>query len=156
MEPTKDRSLELRLNSVQDAKSAVYNSKKIMETVQSLGLDSIQLLIAEEVKNEILAIVAGAFRIKTWTGYVKCRDQNALFSLPHFQEKTIIPVNGNGDRREPIIIKKEPKSRTVYAPTVSAPQPPKLQKKRGPKKGWKKTVHAKEVTPDESLPPVRT
>lgn len=140
MEPTIiNRSLELRINSVQDAKSAVFNGKRINETIESLGLDSVQLLIAQEIKSEVQPILTGVFRVRTYIGYTKPLDQNVLYSLPHYPEKPPAPSVPPPRR----VIK-------VY------PQKPATveQKRRGPKKGWKNRI--KEPSPNETLDPVKT
>lgn len=135
-----ERSLEIRVNSVADAKSIVYNMGKIVLTMESLNLRSLELLIAEEVKHEVAPILFGAIPKKIFTGYVKARGDNVLFNLPHFPERTKIevePTNGNG--------KSEEKVSTV---PVSV-----NQKRRGmPKGGWPK----KQTTSDETVGTVRT
>lgn len=84
MEKPIEPSLEIRINSVEDAKSVVRNMKKIEETCDSLGLRTIEFLVAQEIKNEVNPIIYGVFRRKTFTAYTAPRSGNVLFSLPHF------------------------------------------------------------------------
>lgn len=150
MEPiNSNRSLEIRINSVQDARSAVFHSKRVMETMTSLGLETIQFLLAEEVKNDVYPILAGAFRVKTYTSYLRTRDNNVLFSLPHYAEKQVQIVAAVPERKVIKIYPKNGKPQPeVKVAEVQAP------KKRGPKKGWK--TRLKEPSPDQSLDPVKT
>lgn len=151
-----DRSIELRINSLQDAKSVVYNMAKITQTIEAIGLDSVEFLIAQEIKDEVSPILAGVFRIKTYTSYVKPRGDNVVFLLPHYQEKQRIPVsngNGNGNHAidgvrsletkisEPVL--NAPESTppvTTEVPIATRPSPVMpVPKRRGmPKGGWPK------------------
>jgi hypothetical protein len=149
MERALERSIELRLNTVADAKSVVFNSRKIEETRQALGLQSIEFLVAQESKAEISAIIYGVFKCRTYTSYVSPKGENVLFHLPHFQEhKQTLPIaqvkesrpetvkisNGNGDRHS---------------------EPEKPAKRRGmPKGGWPKKD--KPVAPDETISSIHT
>lgn len=114
----KNPSLEIRINSLADAKAVVFNLQKINQTVESLSLDSIEFVIASEVRTEVAGIIYGAFRGKTYTHYVFPRNGNALFSLPHFQ-----------DKKEPIVVvSKAPKvEQTMVGARRRPGRPPKAK-----------------------------
>lgn len=130
------KSLEIRLNSVDDAKSVVYNSGKILKTVQERGLDSIQFLIAKEVRSQVDEVIRGVFNIKTFTQSVIPQPGNSFFPIPHFKVQP-----------QRIVIKNEVLPRTNGSVPVSSPKPPQLEvKKRGGRpKGSKNKPKAEET-----------
>lgn len=109
-----NRSLEIRINSVDDAKSVVFNQVKIEQEAKEKECDSIEFLVSEEVRHEVSSIIYGVFRrIRTYTSYIKCREDNTLCILPHFK--------GNKSRfdHETVNIAEKPpesavRERTVY------------------------------------------
>jgi hypothetical protein len=115
-------SIEIRINSVADAKSVVRNQKEILQRVKENSKDSIEFLVAAEIQTDVNAIIRGVFRIPTYTSYVSCRPGNALYRLPHYSEKPIeIPI-----RQTTMKVEQVPVSVST-APTVTNDAP----KKRG-------------------------
>lgn len=115
-------SLEIRINSLSDAKSVVANMEKIHQAVQDNGLNSIEFIVANECRVEANAIIRGvlANKCKTYQSYTRTRGENVLFPLPHLPEKQIMVVSQE--------IKKEPK---VFVPLKQSPIESSAAKRRG-------------------------
>lgn len=106
------QSLEIRINSVDDARSVVRNQKQIIQSVKELRLDSIEFLVSQEFKTEISKLIYGVFRtVKTYTSYVAPREGNFLYNLPHFHippklevssprinKPVVVPIKRKGGR----------------------------------------------------------
>lgn len=107
MEAT-NKSLEIRINSIQDAQSVVYHQAAILAAFgdPQNGVDSIEFLIAQEVKQEVNAIIRGVFKVKNFTSYVSPREGNTLFKLPHFTFKPKLEVQETVRPVETVPIKK--------------------------------------------------
>jgi hypothetical protein len=102
-----EKSLELRINSLDDAKACVQQSPKICKTCEALGLESIELFIAEEIIKEVEGFFAGVFSKKVFWKIVGPTPGNQLYRFNHFQPATHVPIrslpqvstpvtNGNG------------------------------------------------------------
>lgn len=131
-------SLEIRINSIQDAKSVVYNMEKINRTRETLGLESIEFIVANEVKAEVAGIIHGVFKCKTFTSYTRTRGEsgteNVLFQLPHFPEqRSILVVNKENGSTKPVTIAKR-RGRPPRRKEVNVPN-------NGPAIGLLPTVH---------------
>lgn len=88
------QSLEIRIDSIDDARSVVKNMKHISEKIKNLRLDSIEFLVAQEIKTEVSEIIYGIFRtVKTYTSYVSPREGNFLYSLPHFSSGSKLEIS---------------------------------------------------------------
>jgi hypothetical protein len=87
-DPTKTlagRYLEVRLNTVADAKSAVQNSGDIIASVQKFNFDGIEFMIAREVEALIQPVIAGAFNnVKVIYARIAPRGTNIHYALPSF------------------------------------------------------------------------
>lgn len=81
-----NKSLEIRINSVDDAKAVVQQMITIQKEVVKRGLDSINFLVAREIQNQVNAIIYGVFgRTKTFTSYVSPRENNQFFEFRHLK-----------------------------------------------------------------------
>lgn len=79
------RYLEVRLNTVADAKSAVQNSGDIIASVQKFNFDGIEFMIAREVEALIQPVIAGAFNnVKVIYARIAPRGTNIHYALPSF------------------------------------------------------------------------
>lgn len=112
------KSLELRINSVDDARSVVFNMFQIQKEAQEKGLDSIQFLIAKEIRGPVDAIIRGVFKMKTFTQSVIPQTGNVFYPIPHFK---VAP--------QKIVIKNEAQPRSIpipiQQPTAPVLTPPK-------------------------------
>lgn len=82
----KSTVLEIRINSVQDAKSATQNSGKVAAKMKKEGFTHLQVWVAKEVQNEAMPLLAGAFKAKTAIKIISPKD-TVLYVLPPFQER---------------------------------------------------------------------
>lgn len=89
-----ERSMEIRLNSVDDAKSVVQHIQSIAETFREGKFDSIEFVMAEELRPEIMEIIAGMPRVrKFYKTVTPLRPTNTLYVLPHFQPPAVrVPI----------------------------------------------------------------
>ena|SRR5688572_25351691 len=97
-----EKSMEIRLNSIEDAKSVVQHQQHIAKTFKDGGFDSIEYVMADELKTEIMAIIAGVPNVRKCYKTVGARPGNLLYVLPHFEPATPKPV------RVPIITQTPP------------------------------------------------
>lgn len=72
--------LELRINSVEDARREVARSGKIFKRVKAFNLAGVELVIAKEVEKLVSPILAGAFRVKTYRSLIAPRGTNRFFT----------------------------------------------------------------------------
>ncbi len=86
--------IEIRINSIADAKSVVRNQAKILQTMKDCSLDQVRFLIAAELKVDVAPFIKGLFsQFKRNTQYVQTHEGGFLFQLPHFSEKQIsVPI----------------------------------------------------------------
>lgn len=80
-------SLEIRINSVEDAKALIANLGEVHKEIKRSRADSVELKIAEECIKEVNKIVYGIFRVKVYTSVVKCADGRVLYAPTHFCEE---------------------------------------------------------------------
>ncbi len=80
------KSLEIRINSLQDAKSVMQNFQAINNACKDQFLSSIECLVAKEIYHEVQEILAGAFQVKAFYSQIAPRTGNTLFILPPFIE----------------------------------------------------------------------
>lgn len=90
-----ERSIEIRLNSIDAAKSAVQHQADILEVFKDGGFESIEFVLAEELATDIRAIVGGVFRVKTYYKTIGARPGNTLYVLPQFEEPVARSVKVN-------------------------------------------------------------
>jgi len=84
-------SLEIRINSLDDARSVVFHGGDIESARMALGLESVEFLVASEIKSEVNAVIRGVFRCRTFTSYVGVREGNKLYELKHFKLTPVVP-----------------------------------------------------------------
>lgn len=81
-----EKSLQININSVDDAKAVIQSLPKIKAAYDAHGCTSVEFAIAEEVVTPTAAILVGAI---PWTTHyrkiVKPFEDNVLFQLPHYQ-----------------------------------------------------------------------
>lgn len=80
-------SLEIRINSVADAKALVSDILAVHQRIKEVGADSVELKVAEECVKEANRIIYGMFRVKVYTSVIKCADGRILFAPAHFCEQ---------------------------------------------------------------------
>ena|SRR3990167_1306278 len=76
-------SIEIRINSVDDATSAVQNSKLIHDEAFARGINSIEFLVAAGLEKRVDKILIGIFRLKLYFKTVKPQPENIFFPIPH-------------------------------------------------------------------------
>lgn len=81
IEPT-HKSLEIRINSVTDAKACVQHHESIFREIKRGGYDSVELMVAEEIDRQVDPYLAGLFRVRLFRKKIKCANGNTLFQLP--------------------------------------------------------------------------
>lgn len=133
-----ERSIEIRLNSEDDAKAVVQNSQYIVATMKEGKFDSIEFVVADELRSDIMRVLAGVFRVKTWWKSIQPLKGNTLYVLPHFQApkpKRQVPVevpvqvptpepfNSNGAYAQSPAIESPVAPRNLPHPPVTQPIP---------------------------------
>lgn len=83
------KSLQVNINSEDDAKAVIQHLGKIKSTFETLkdtsGIESIEFCIAESIRKKVENIVTGAVNwCRTYTKSVMPFEGNAHFPLPHF------------------------------------------------------------------------
>ena len=88
---TNDRSLELRINSEDDAKSVIQNLQAIKNAYDSAGnLTSVEFVIAESIAKQIEHTLLGAICwCRTYTKHVAPQPGNVLFVLPAYRDLSV-------------------------------------------------------------------
>jgi hypothetical protein len=76
-------SLELRINSVDDARSAVGNSRAIHAEAVARGVSSIEFLVAAGIERQVDSLVAGVFPLKICFKVQAPLPGNFFMALPH-------------------------------------------------------------------------
>lgn len=90
--PTKD-ALEIRLNSLADARAAVQNFIPLQRETTQRGYDRIVFVIEKSLSRDIHATLATFFRkVKTSYVYVEAPPNRELFPLPHFNTNGTLPA----------------------------------------------------------------
>jgi len=88
--------MEIRVNSIEDAKSVVQHQQHIAKTFKDGGFDSIEFVMADELKSDIMEIIAGVPNVRKFYKTVGCRPGNLLYVLPHFEppvpRKVPVPI----------------------------------------------------------------
>lgn len=77
-----EKSLEIRINSIADAKCAVAHFVKIHAALRDKDLKSVEYLIAKEIFNEVQPIISGVINTKIFMQQVIPKEENELFLLP--------------------------------------------------------------------------
>ena len=90
---TSDRSLEIRINSPDDAKSVIQNLPAIKQAYDAAGnLTSVEFCIADSVAREVESTLLGAVRwCRTYTKHIAPNPGNVLFVLPSYKDLSIAP-----------------------------------------------------------------
>lgn len=83
--PATTKCLEIRINSVQDAKACVQHHERISHRIKTGGFDAVELLVAQEVERQVEQFLAGLFRVRTFRAQVKTKDGNTLMLLPVYR-----------------------------------------------------------------------
>lgn len=90
-QPTLDqkRSLQININSEDDAKAVIQHLPQIKKTFDLLkdtnGVESIEFVIAESIRKKVEATVTGAINwCRTYTRLMAPFAGNAHFPLPHY------------------------------------------------------------------------
>ena len=91
-EVVKAKTLEVRINSVQDAMSCVQNSIQIAQQVADTGAEALTMKIALEVRAQVMPILAGVFRCKAFYVTVRGEPTEDLFVLPAFVMPEPVPA----------------------------------------------------------------
>ena len=105
-----NKSIEVRINSLDDARSCVSQSSRILQAAKAHGCESIELFVDESIRNKVVPIISGSFgAFKTYYKKIAANNGNVFFELPHV------------------------KSLNVQIEDVAAPQTPKRKAGRPPK-----------------------
>ena len=75
-------SLEIRINSVHDAKAVVTDLINIHKRITELGAASVELKISEECVKEANKILYGVFRVKVFTKVITTPENSILYVPP--------------------------------------------------------------------------
>lgn len=80
-----EKSLQINISSVDDAKSVVVNLGAIKTAYEAHNCTSVELCIAEEVVTPTAKILVGMVPWTiTYRRIMKCQGDNVLFQLPHY------------------------------------------------------------------------
>ncbi len=83
-----EKSLQINITSLQDARSCVRNLQKIRDACIAYGCTSIELVVSSGLENEMLVKdLSQNFRwTKTFRKIVAPFPGNVLFPVPHYEE----------------------------------------------------------------------
>lgn len=84
--------LELRINSVTDAKAIVQHQAEIFSRVSLNRLDGIEFIVAKEVDPLVGQYIDRLFRTKTFKQVVEVKNGNVLGTIPHLLPPKPKPV----------------------------------------------------------------
>lgn len=90
-----EKSLQININSVDDARAVVQHLQKVKKAYDAHGCTSVELVIDEAMVTETAGTLAGAIPwCTTFRRIVKVApiDGNVLFRLPHYQHLERRPV----------------------------------------------------------------
>ncbi len=90
------KTLELRINSVDDARSVAQNCMSIESFAKTNGLTEINLLYDPSVEKEFFPLVAGLFSLKCFYSKVRPNADSIFYPVPHingFNPKITQPPN---------------------------------------------------------------
>lgn len=122
-------SLEIRINSLNDAKTAVQHSPMIVHEMRKRGLDSLEIVMADEIASQAFAVIGGAFAVKVFYKLLASRPGNQFFALPPYQ--LILPKTRNGSNGVP----------KMALPEIGSAAPPfPTPARRGPRRPRKTGV----------------
>lgn len=86
------KSLEVRVNSVQDAQAVASQSLKIAALAKNSGR-SIEILIDDSIKLDAQPYLAGLFgSVKAYHSFVQARKGNVLYPLKHLKVNVPTPA----------------------------------------------------------------
>lgn len=85
------KSLQINIDSEDDAKAVIQNLQHIMEAwktcQKNYGVESVEFCIAADIRREVDTILTGAVRwCRTYIKQVTPFDGNVLYPLPHYKE----------------------------------------------------------------------
>jgi hypothetical protein len=83
----KPTALEVRINSIHEAKAALQNVVGITKRFKDEGFTVLQFLIADEIKKDVMPILDGGFQVKTGYKTQKPPEGTVLFVLPPYKER---------------------------------------------------------------------
>jgi len=82
---TSERSLQINIDSEDDAKSVIQNLPAIKAAYDAAGVTSVEFCIAESVSKAVEHTLMGAIRwCRTYTKHISPQPGNVLFPLPAF------------------------------------------------------------------------
>lgn len=82
-----DRSLQLNIDSEDDAKSVIQNLQAIKNAYDAAGVDSVEFCIAESVAKSVENTLLGAICwCRTYIKHIAPQPGNVLFPLPAFKD----------------------------------------------------------------------
>ena len=83
------KSLQINIDSLDDAKSVIQNLPQIKQAYEQAGCDSVEFAIAESIRGDVEKTLRGAVNwCKTWTKFVAPFPGNVHFPLPSFRDLT--------------------------------------------------------------------
>lgn len=87
-----DRSLQINIDSADDAKSVIQNLGMIRDAYKAADVTSVEFLIAESVADQVDPILRGAINwCRTYVKRVAPNPGNVLFPLPSYRELVPVP-----------------------------------------------------------------
>lgn len=92
-ERVKDRSLQINIDSEDDAKSVIQNLPAIKAAYDAAGdLTSVEFCIADSIAKQVEPILLGAIRwCRTYVKHIAPQPGNILFPLPAFKDLSVSP-----------------------------------------------------------------
>lgn len=129
-----EKSLQINIGSIEDAKSIVQNLAKIKLAYEAHGCTSIELAIMEEAVTPSAAILVGAFPwCVVYRKIVKPFEGNVFYPLPHLREVAATGQPFNQRSSAPAAVATAPVAEPVApaaeasaaapAPTLASPPP---------------------------------
>lgn len=116
--------LEIRINSVEDARREVRFAGRTFRRVQAFNLAGVELVIAKEVEAAVRPLIAGAFHVKTYVSIIDPRGTNRFF--PSDDESAVAKVEDKRVLEKPKVqpVPFAEKAATVSVTGVSGATPP--------------------------------
>ncbi len=114
-----ERSLQVNIDSADDAKSVIQNLRQIKAAYEASNCDSVEFCIAEPVVAETENTLRGAINwCKTYVKHMVPQPGNVFFHLPAFKDFSVPPYVSA--KASPIL----PESTTPANPAPTAPVKP--------------------------------
>lgn len=105
---TAERSLQININSADDAKAVIQHLGKIKQVWELTGCQSVEFVIAANVEKKTTPFLTGAINwCRTYVKRIEPFEGNVPFELPHYVPVTIVPPVPKAPQPETLVLEPE-------------------------------------------------